>query len=609
MASFIAELKRRNVFKVGVVYAIVAWLAIQVASIILPTFNAPEWVMQVFVVLLLLGFPIAIILAWAYELTPEGIKREKDIPQEESNKVEKGKRLNVVIISLLLVAVLILLYERSIPPTMVSLDNSVAVLPFADLSPQGDQQWFADGLADEILNSLTQIPDLLVTSRTSSFQFRNQELSIADVADILGVAHVVEGSVRRIGDELRVTAQLIRASDDFHLWSETYERETDDLFAVQEDIAEKIAVALNIIMDDDKRQSMFSSGTRNVEAFEAFQRGRVIYEEVHNQRTDESLYDANVWFEQAVELDPGYSFAYLMHADAYTHLLMHGRDNQFSPISKAASDISDDEALQQLRQDMDNAFRTATDPDIRLSIDYTRTIFRDSWDRLPDLITSLNELIQEGKFLEDTASWYSLQIVLGNADHILAWTRTMQAKNPLSGNGWFSGVNSLLALDRYSDAIDIAERGRSVAGQIPNLTYGEALAYAFSGDLETTVNLYRNAQDNRALERKIFEAYATALEGNYEEATVLAESIEQEFPVYDRLLLVYNEIGDVGKVAELAREIDSSALGPQRLILFLSNHSNSLPFSLDDTPNFKQRLAEAGLNEDDFRTMPRFSTL
>jgi TolB-like protein len=231
------ELKRRNVFRVAIAYLAVAWLIIQVADVVFDNIGAPAWLMLSLMFFLAIGFPIAVLFAWAYEMTPEGLKREEDVDRSTSITRETGQKLNRTIIAVLAVAVVFLLIDKmllrdEIPESSVT-DRSVAVLPFVPMSSGEDDEYFADGLTEEILNSLTRVPELLVTARTSAFYFKGKDLPVPVIAESLGVAHIVEGSVRRDGGQLRVTAQLIRAEDGFHLWSENYDQSTSEELRVQ----------------------------------------------------------------------------------------------------------------------------------------------------------------------------------------------------------------------------------------------------------------------------------------------------------------------------------------------------------------------------------------
>jgi TolB-like protein len=253
--SLIDELRRRNVFRVAIAYVLLGWAVLQGADFLLDLAGAPEWVMRVFAIAGLVGFPFALFFAWAFELTPEGVKREKDLDRSQSIAPQTGKRLNRVIIGLLLLVIVLMAVERVFvvgetdtdsAPLATAAAPSIAVLPFVNMSADPDNEYFSEGVAEEILNVLARIPELKVTARTSAFSYKGSEATVAQIARELGVNHVLEGSVRKAGSQVRVTAQLIEAGNDFHLWSETYDRELDDIFAIQDEIAQSIAEALRV---------------------------------------------------------------------------------------------------------------------------------------------------------------------------------------------------------------------------------------------------------------------------------------------------------------------------------------------------------------------------
>ena len=321
MRNFFEELRHRNVFRVGIAYVIAAWLFVQAADIATESFAAPEWVMRVLIIFLLVGLPITLFLAWAFELTPEGVKKAEDIPDDAPKDPRSGQMLNRIIIAALIIAVAGLVWDRTrvdspSAPASVVVDKSIAVLPFVDFSPGGDQAWFADGLTDEILNALARTRDLRVASRSSAFQFRGDAQSIPEVAAALGVAHILEGSVRRSGDRIRVTAQLIRASDDAHLWSETFDASSDDSIEIQEKIAFKIASLLDTALDPEELRRMVAAGTDSIAAWEAYIRMR----EIQIQGFDN--FDPNfgntemlALYEALVAEDPEFAEAHLVFAD------------------------------------------------------------------------------------------------------------------------------------------------------------------------------------------------------------------------------------------------------------------------------------------------------
>lgn len=311
-----SELKRRNVFRVAIAYLIAAWLLIQLADILIPMLDLPEWVARLILLLLLILFVPTLIAAWALEMTPEGLKLEKNVTRDESITPRTGKKLNAITMGVLALVVVVLLVDKlylsadSSPDEVVAIDKSIAVLPFVDLSQSQDQEWFADGLAEEILNALARTPDLLVASRTSAFAYKGSTKDLRVIAGELGVAHILEGSVRRAGERLRVTAQLIRASDGFHLWSENYDRDAADVIEVQEDLAIKIASAMETTMDPEALKDMLSVGTRSVEAYQAYLRGMSSNARASSTGDSDDFVAAYEFFELARELDPGFSSAH-----------------------------------------------------------------------------------------------------------------------------------------------------------------------------------------------------------------------------------------------------------------------------------------------------------
>jgi TolB-like protein/Flp pilus assembly protein TadD len=328
--SFFAELKRRNVYKVAIAYAVVGWLVMQVAATVVPALHLPGAITTAVVLLTILGFPIALVLAWAFELTPEGIKRTEDVAPDESTTRRTGRKITSLVVALALAALGLFLFQivrpkpdaastaapsAAVAPAQPSNQKSVAVLPFTDLSAARDQEYFGDGLAEELLNVLVQIDGLSVASRTSSFAFKGQNLSVPAIAQTLGVAHIVEGSVRRVDNRLRVTAQLIDVATDRHLWSQTFDREVTDIFAIQDEIARSIAYALKVRLGHaaDKK-----AGTENVEAYELYLLGLYHW----NQRSEEGLRKALEIFRRATERDP--SFARAFAGISMTYVLLPG---------------------------------------------------------------------------------------------------------------------------------------------------------------------------------------------------------------------------------------------------------------------------------------------
>ena len=338
MGQFFNELRRRNVVRVGLAYLVVGWLVFQVGEIMFPTFGAPEWIFKSLILLIALGFPFALLFAWAFELTPEGVKKTEEVDLSTSVTHNTGKKLNAITMVALVLAVAYFLWERQQPNEAMPAateasaaeaspastaeaavapvesgpgDHTIAVLPFVNMSSNKEQEWFADGLTEEILNSLARTPDLLVSARTSSFAYKGSNEDITLIADALGVAHVLEGSVRRSDDRIRVTAQLIRARDGFHLWSETYDRDIADLIDIQEDVAFEIANALETAMDPEALAEMVSAGTASIPAYEAYLQGLAAGFSTLSTGDAYEFLRARDAFERAIEIDPEFAEAHM----------------------------------------------------------------------------------------------------------------------------------------------------------------------------------------------------------------------------------------------------------------------------------------------------------
>ena len=319
MQKFLEEVKRRNVFRVALVYIIVAWLTMQVVDVMFPALNVPDWTISAIAVLLLIGFPFAIIFAWAYEMTPDGIKREQDVDRNQSITPQTGKKLNYLAFVALVLAVGFLLVDRfmlkpdnqvtSIEASVANVIPSIAVLPFVNMSGDKENEYFSDGLAEELLNVLARIPQLHVAGRTSSFQFKGTNQDLRLIGQKLSVANVLEGSVRKSGTKLRITAQLIDTETGYHLWSNTYDRELTDIFAIQDEIAANVVDALKVtLLGEDAAAT--NHGTDNIEAYNLYLQALYFVDHM----SAENLNQAEQSLKQAIELDANYAQAYALLA-------------------------------------------------------------------------------------------------------------------------------------------------------------------------------------------------------------------------------------------------------------------------------------------------------
>ena len=303
--SLFAELKRRNVFRVGIAYIVLAWLLLQVGDTLAPALHLPEWINSALAFFLILGFPLAIFFAWAFEMTPEGLKLEKDVDRDASITPRTGRKLDRTIIALLVVAVSYFGWQYFDKPAIEDLAESIAgqpsiaVLPFENMSSDQEQEYFSDGLTEELLNLLAKIPELKVTSRTSAFFYKGKDIRISEVGRELNVAHVLEGSVRKSGNRIRITAQLIEVEDDVHLWSETWDRDLDDVFAIQDEIAAKVVDELRVQLLGE----LPHAATTDTETWSLFLQAR----HTITQRTNESLLRGEELINEALEIDPDYA--------------------------------------------------------------------------------------------------------------------------------------------------------------------------------------------------------------------------------------------------------------------------------------------------------------
>ncbi|WP_019026911.1 hypothetical protein [Colwellia piezophila] len=320
--TFFKELHRRNVFKVASVYLVTSWLVLQIFSVIAPYLNLPNALGTGVTVLLLVFFPFACILAWAFELTPDGLKRTHEVDEEDSIRHITGKKINNSLVFALIVSLAFISYQQWSMNHTTQTNITIAVLPFEDMSPDHSQEYFGDGMAEELLNSLAKIKALQVTARTSSFSFKNKDISIKDIGRSLGVNYILEGSIRKSADKLRITAQLINTETDFHLWSATYDRKLDDVFAIQDELTIAITQALKLTLLPQEKSLLAHKPTNNIQAYELLLKAQSLLV-VQNA---ESVQQAIKALQQAIALDANFDRAkallYASYYSAYSFLGM-----------------------------------------------------------------------------------------------------------------------------------------------------------------------------------------------------------------------------------------------------------------------------------------------
>ncbi len=323
--SFFSELKRRNVYKVAIAYVVVSWLLLQAASIFLPAFDAPPWVMKAFILFLILGFVPALIFSWAFEITPEGIKRESEIDHASSIARKTGRKLVGLTVALAVIAAAMLAIQllrpkgtatsgSTAPGLLAAIpEKSIAVLPFENRSEDKANAYFADGIQDEILMRLSKIADLKVISRTSTQHYKSAPENLSEIARQLGVAHIVEGSVQKSGDAVRVNVQLIKAANDSHLWADTFDRKLTDIFSVESEVAKAIADQLRVHLTGQEEQVIAAKPTNNPEAYDAYLRGLAYTLKTGN--TQANSLGAQRYLREAVRLDPKFALGWALLSD------------------------------------------------------------------------------------------------------------------------------------------------------------------------------------------------------------------------------------------------------------------------------------------------------
>jgi TolB-like protein len=463
--SFFEELKRRNVVRVGVVYLITAWLLAQVADLLLENFNAPDWVIQAILIVLLVGFPLALIFAWAFELTPEGLKKEKDVDRSQSITRVTGRKLDRAIIVILVIALSYFIWESRVqhqhseapdqqaavePAAAETSAKSIAVLPFVNMSSDPEQEYFSDGISEEILNSLAKVKELKVAGRTSSFAFKGKNQDLRQIGDTLGVEHILEGSVRKSGAQVRITAQLIQVDDGFHLWSETYDRELTDVFAIQDEIANAILAQLKAALLEDGQVEV-TVARADSDAYDLY----LLAKQRMYERTGPTIQSAVELLDRAISSDPAYAPAYAQRGIA-TLLLSEGSGSYGDmPLDRALSTgkLYIDKALQ-IDDGLAEAWAGLGLYHINrpLGIEDAIPVLRKALDLNPGLIDAYNwlhnALIATGRPAE------AREVIMGLVE-----------RDPLYRPGIRNAVNSYNWFGEYEQALEFLEQVRPL---IPN---------------------------------------------------------------------------------------------------------------------------------------------
>ncbi|MFL6583550.1 MAG: hypothetical protein ACJ8KU_03415 [Chthoniobacterales bacterium] len=511
---FFAELKRRNVYKVAVAYTVVGWLVMQVTATIVPPLHLPESITTAVIVLVLLGFPVALVIAWAFEMTPQGIKRTEDVSPNDVIPYWSRKKFAAVVVALAVLAAGLLAFQlvgtdrravgpeakgsgRPTPAAVGSPEKSIAVLPFVNMSADKGDEYLSDGMTEELVNVLSKLKGLRVPGRSSSFAFKgkSEEDIFRKVGEQLHVNNVLEGSVRKAGDKLRITAQLINAANGYHIWSETYDREMKDILAVQSDVAQRVVEALEVQLGVDETRTLTRNATPNPEAHRLYLLGR--YHAAKYTQADTA--DADRYYQQALQLDPNYALAYCGLADNYgakAGNLMPGREAWARQKILAQKALELDPQLAEAHLALSNVLAGAFDwagartelnrtlelnPNLALAYDTAAWILG-VFGRLDEAIASEKkalELDPLNQFLSDDLAWYLYWA--HRYDEAMQQLRSSMELSPNDAFSHFVVGCCLLKKGNLAEAMPEFQRAAEL-DDLPWYTGWLGYTYAVSGD-------------------------------------------------------------------------------------------------------------------------------
>jgi TolB-like protein len=566
--GFVRELSRRKVVRIAILYSIVAWILIQLADVIFPALALPEWSVRFFVILAIMGFPLALLLSWVFDFGPEGVTRTEPLadasavgePERTGSKAEAAPE------------------DPPAPPAVVGaapMEKSIAVLPFVDMSETGDSEYFSDGVTEEILNALTRVRHLHVASRTSAFAFKGKDLGIRKIADELNVATVLEGSVRKAGARLRITAQLINAADGYHLWSETYDRELEDVFAVQDEIARAIVEALKVQLDLGATPHLVVPSTQSMDAYSLYLKGRYVY----NKFRREDLGGSLSFYEQALEADPGYARAYAGIADSWMALA----DDWYAP----------EEAYPKAREAAERAIQL-DDSLAEAHAAVGKVLGWYEWDFQGAELALRRAIARSPSYAE---GHYGLASVLpsnGNMEEGLAEMREALALDPLSSefSGWVARF--LLYSGRLEEAIEQCKETIRLDPQYyyAHVRMGNALLAM--GRAEEALAAFREqaTRTGDVVSVRAYEAQALAALRREEEARAILDALENEerWVRPEFLAGAYGELGDLDRAFQ---KLEEALAARSAGLVYL--HIDPAYASLRDDPRFGDMVRRVGL--------------
>jgi len=581
LKNFFAELKRRNVYKVTIAYAVVAWLLMQIATQVFPFFEIPNWAVRLVVLLLVIGFPVALILAWAFELTPEGIKRTEIADELPKKSGRSSAWIYVIIVTGTIGAGLVFFgrytSSRQSPKTA---EKSIAVLPFENRSEDKANAYFAEGVQDEILTRLSKIADLKVTSRTSTQHYKSVPENLAEIAKQLGVAHILEGSVQKSGDAVRVNVQLIKADNDSQVWAETFDRKLTDIFSVESDVAKAIADQLRAHITRQEEQVIAAKPTKNIEAYDAYLRGRYFW----NKRTSDGIKHAIEHFQQSIARDPDFALGHAGLADSYIALTFYNFAAPHETMPKAK-----ESAIKALALDDPLAEAHASLAHILMNYDWNWAAaekeFKRSIELKPDYATA--------------HEWYAIHYLTATGrfeEAVQEMKRALELEPASLVMNTFMGA-TLYYAGRYDEAIDQCRRTIEMDPNFAVAHWYLGLAYEQRQVLDAATDEFKKAISLSAgsplMKAALGRAYAKSQkkhEAN-EMLNELSELSKQQYVSAYEVATIYVALGN----NEQAFQLLEQAYGEHSFHLVYLNVSPQFkPVSSD--PRFQDLVQRIGLS-------------
>jgi TolB-like protein len=593
MTDLWQSLKQRKLVQWALAYAAGAFALLQGVDIVAQRFGWPDAIERIFIIAMCVGFLVTLLLAWYHG--------------DRGTQKVSGMELTILAVLLAIGGAFMWRFSRapaaptSAPTASATVPasastsahadipaKSIAVLPFENLSDNKDNVFFSDGLSEEILNSLARIDDLRVIGRTSSFQFKGKDVDSRTIGERLGVANLLEGSVRREGDRARITAQLIRTSDGTQLWSQSYDRTVTDSLAVQLDIAEQVAGVLDVVLDDRQREHMRAAGVKNVDAFIDYQKGWKLYIDAHRKPgvdLIDGLHQANMEFDKAIALDPDFSFAYFAEADLYEHTLMADGRSQAERLDAQLAAL----------HTLERAAATSPDPQQRDLALAERQLLSDDWHGLADRIETA--LRQPGC---SAPNWMPVfASAFGYGDLIENLGARVNVCDPLNGINYGTRVSVALATGRPQRALSVLAMEAKASGSSPVPTTYQAIALTMLGrigEAQTTLASMEARGEGYYIAQLIVGKAAGENPTKLHTRLQTVDRKSSKFQMRDITDAIEAALsGNRAEANRHAAALDARPAGGLLLAIVVTDCQCGAPFDLDATPNFKARLAESGL--------------